>query len=406
MVIFRRLKMRRRIYKLMATSDEVQSEGVPSEDWSMGRRSIIKKRGRSRFEYLHATREENRRKRPFVIIGAVILVLLAGVIGYAYISAFVIPPRNVILRVGDTVYTRGDVVDFIRFNQRVSEEAGVAFSPQFISTLSTLIEYELSYQAAPRFNITVHPDEVERNIAIILGIVPVEQDEISTAGYQADLIEAKRQFLNKTGLSEDDWRSFLQKALFRDKLRDVISADIPRVQPHIFLYSINFQFPPATETIRDINRSFQAGETVEQVASKFSDDPDIERYRGEVGWVPAGVLDSLDPILFGVEEDGRRSLPLGQPSDVYFDSETRRYNVYIISEYTEARTISDDHFQQLTEKALTDFLIAEQRRRFDEDEFFSEFTSANEEWVSKQIQNSSLIPSPTPESPFAGFTER
>jgi hypothetical protein len=201
-------------------------------DYQAGQRSITQRATKSRFEMLREKKERDARGRPFIYGGLALLAVLMAVIGVAYWNAFVAPPRALAIRVGDVEYSRGDVVDLIRFNQRLAEEIGVPFQlgNSVFETLQTIQDAELAFQVSPQYGVSVSPEEVNDRIEFILGFALTE-DEVNSPEYQANIEETKRQFLNRVGLPESVWRDFLKKVLFQERLRDVVGDSIDRIQP-------------------------------------------------------------------------------------------------------------------------------------------------------------------------------
>ena len=56
-------------------------------------------------------------------VGVAIFLILA-VFAVGYVIAFVLPPRELVVRVNDVKYTRGDLVELVRIKQRGAEFAG------------------------------------------------------------------------------------------------------------------------------------------------------------------------------------------------------------------------------------------------------------------------------------------
>ena len=108
-------------------------------------------------------RRSKLRSRPWIIGGAVLLVALLAFPIYAFVKTFTLPPREVAVRVEDSTYTRGDVVDFIRFRQRLTEEVGGQFElgTSLFEALQVIQDNEIAFKLAPRLGIAVSPDEVD-----------------------------------------------------------------------------------------------------------------------------------------------------------------------------------------------------------------------------------------------------
>ena len=127
----------------MATNEDSDVRAA-SADRAPGRREIIAR-----------TRAQKRRNRPFIVAGLLIFLAVLTIPGVAYVQKFVLPPRELAVRVGDVVYTRGDVVDFIRFHQRLAEEQNASFNitDDLLGALETLSAHEIAYQRAPSLGV-------------------------------------------------------------------------------------------------------------------------------------------------------------------------------------------------------------------------------------------------------------
>ncbi len=374
-------------------------EAVLPDQYDPGARSITR-RGPGRKELLAEQRRSKIRSRPWIIGGAILLVALLAFPIYAFIDTFTLPPREVAVRVEDSTYTRGDVVDFIRFRQRLTEEVGGQFElgTSLFEALQVIQDNEIAYKLAPRLGITVTPDEVDLEVEFLLQMNPRDVAERQTEEYQASLAERKRQFLNNVGLSEEVYWEFVRKEVFKNKVRAAIATDVPRIVPHVRLYEVKLE-ETADQDLQRVIRAIEGGEPVEAVAREFSIDPTVVRTGGEVGWFPEDVHPTLDRMLFGVDEDGERLLPFGAPSPPQFDSETRQVAVYVVTEGSEAREVSDDHFEILADNALTNFLN-DHRREFD---LYMELNDRIYAWVNRQVAIASIRPTPTPEQGIPGL---
>ena len=217
---------------------EVVETAIP--DYEAGRRSITNRGGETRRQMVEANRQLQLKSRPFIIVAIVILIGLLTVPVYAYFQSFVFPPRELALRVADTEYSRGDVVNFIRFNQRMSEKLGVPFEigNSLFDALQTLQENELAFQLAPANGISVSAKEVDDRLSSILGFVAVTAAERDSSEYKNNVDEARRQFIHEIGIDEKVFRDFIRKSMFKERLRAVVADQIPRVQAQVHVYQI------------------------------------------------------------------------------------------------------------------------------------------------------------------------
>jgi hypothetical protein len=351
----------------------------------------------SRRQIIYSHQEKKKKARPYLIGGLVLLALILIIPTVAFVLHFVLPPSRLAVQVEDKIYTRGDVVNFIRFNQRLSEELGVPFQigSSLFEALQTISDNEIAFQAAPRLGITVGHDEVDNQITALLGL-PI--DASADQETRANLEEKKRQFLNNVGLAEEVYTDIVRKELFRRGVRDAVGADVPRIQPQVHVYKIAmYGLDTALES--QIHRRLSAGESIESVAKDVSVDPDVGRNQGEVGWFPKGVNEKLNYLIWGENSDGERMLPVGNLSDGILNRETQLLNFYYVAEIAEAREVDAKSYEVLVDQALSDFLNEQRKGMY----VYMELNDRIYNWVNSQVRIGSLLPTPTPPSGIPGL---
>ena len=391
----------------MSTEDHNEEQEKPdiaedsTPDYQAGRRSITNRGGKTRRQIVSDKHDRQVKSRPFITISVILLIGLLVVPVYAYFQIYVFPPRELALRVENTEYSRGDVVNFIRFNQRVSEDLGIPFEigNSLFEALQTLQENELAFQLAPRYGITVSAEEVDERLDSILGFVAIGIAERESKEYKDNVEEAKRQFIHRIGMDEGIFRDFIRKSMFRERLRDVVAESIPRVQVQVHLYEI---IKPArdAEDIRAIERSLKTGSPIESIILEHSLDPNVKRDLGDRGWFPYGVTPSIDNLLFGLDADGERLMPIRAATEPRFDDESNWWSYLIVGEVSEAREVNDENFDALTTRGLTVF-FNEERGDF---ELHMVLDSEIFDWVNKQVRLSALVTTPTPAPAPGGFS--
>ena len=374
-------------------SNKINSKNTES-DYLIGHRSITHKGFKSRFDLLKDKKNQNRKSRPFLYLGFIIILIIVVIPAYSFYSTYIKPPTEIALRVNDKEYTRGDVVDYIRFNQRITEDLGSQFEigTSLFDALQTLQDNEIAYQLAPRYGITVESTEVDEHIENMLGYffektMNVDEEE------QNNFDESKRQFLNKIGLTEEIYRDFIKKTIFKERLRTVVAETIPRVQPQVHVFQITSRNPD-DNLIRKINRDLDAGKPITDITSLYSEDPNIKRNNGEVGWFPYGVVKDLDYLFFGLDSNGDRVLPVRELSPIQYDQEDQSYILYIVEEVSEAREINNSNLESLIDRALVIFLNKERKKIAAEGDLYMDLNDKIYGWVNKQVQLSSLLPTP------------
>jgi hypothetical protein len=153
-----------------------------------------------------------------------------------------------------------------------------------------------------------------------------------------------------------------------------------------------------------MERDLRGGDSVEEVALRYSDDPNVQRNRGDRGWFPFGVSPELDALLFGLDADGNRILALRTPSEGRYDETTRTYSYVIVDEVNDAREVDVENLDALTTRAMTIFLN-EERGNFD---LYMVLDSEIFDWVNKQVRLSTILTTPTPvpfDAQFGGLSQ-
>mgnify|MGYP001449747376 FL=1 len=374
--------------------NDLNDDVVNRSEFSIGQRSIQQSIKKSRMDYLRESKENSSKSRPYFIFGIIIVIILLLIPAYSYFQIYVFPPRELALRVEDKEYSRGDVVNFIRYNQRISEDLGVPFQVgnSLFDAMLTLQENELSYQLAPKYGISVSKEEVDERFSTTLGFVAFNASDdpnLSTED-KVNLDEAKRQFINKIGVTEDDFRDFIKKSMFRERLREVVGQSVPKLQVQVHIYEI-ILFNPDNQIQQKIDRELKAGDPIEDIVMRYSENPNKKRDLGEIGWFPYGTNPELDGLLFGLDKDGNRLLPIRETTSPRYNEEKKWHSYIVVNEVSEAREVDDENMELLVDRAMTLFLN-EERKNFD---LKMVLDSDIFEWVNKQVKMSSLLPTPT-----------
>ncbi|MBR92169.1 MAG: hypothetical protein CL903_05160 [Dehalococcoidia bacterium] len=374
--------------------NDLNDDVVDRSEFSIGQRSIQQSIKKSRMDYLRESKENSSKSRPYFIFGIIIVIILLLIPAYSYFQIYVFPPRELALRVEDKEYSRGDVVNFIRYNQRISEDLGVPFQVgnSLFDAMLTLQENELSYQLAPKYGISVSKEEVDERFSTTLGFVAFNASDdpnLSTED-KVNLDEAKRQFINKIGVTEDDFRDFIKKSMFRERLREVVGQSVPKLQVQVHIYEI-ILFNTDNQIQQKIDRELKAGDPIEDIVMRYSENPNKKRDLGEIGWFPYGTNPELDGLLFGLDKDGNRLLPIRETTSPRYNEEKKWHSYIVVNEVSEAREVDEENMELLVDRAMTLFLN-EERKNFD---LKMVLDSDIFEWVNKQVKMSSLLPTPT-----------
>ena len=349
---------------------------------------------RSRREIISDLEGQRRRNRPYVLAGLLILVGILVIPTVSYIQKFVLPPRKLAVRIENVSYTRGDVVDFIRFHQRLSEDLGQTFAlgSSLFEAVQALTESEIAFQSAPSFGVTVDEREIDSTIRLLLGFPGLTEEEAAKPSFKSQIDEKFFQFLNSVGLSEDVHRGIVRRELIREKVRERLAEDVPRIQEQVHLYQVILASYD-TDTARRVDQRLRSGESIEDLALEYSADPDKQRNRGEVGWIPRGVIPELERLLFGVDEDGNPILEPGKISELLLIPGATGYGLLYIAERAAAREVEPARYEVLKDNALSEW-FQKQRKLLDIEQRI--LNSVDYAWVNRQVRLASLLGTPTP----------
>lgn len=356
----------------------------------------------SRRELIEQKNRQARRNRPFLIAGVLLFIAILAIPAYGYVRQFVLPPREIAVRVNDAVYTRGDVVSFVRFHQRLALESGEEFriTDQLLTALQTISENEIAFQKAPLLGVTVTDAEVQGAIRETIGFPGMSASTAAEPTVKADIDEAFRQLLNRTLLTEAAYTDIIRKGLFREKARRTLQQDIPRLQPQVHLYALEF----SRDTDPDIERArrrLATGDPIEEVAVALSQELIVPRTRGDLGWMPEFVLDDFDVenLIFGVNDRGEPNLQPKTLAEGMWDGESAVYRYYYIDETSEARELDPENLDTLSDRALAVWL---EDQRVSIDNYKLVFNSEIFAWIGAQVAAAGIdlleIPTPVPGS--------
>jgi len=316
---------------------------------------------------------EKRMQRTTLIIGAVVLALVLGIVGYGYYDVFVVPWREPVIRVNDTVFTMSDYVRELRLVRDSSaafgEEADMAVAP--FTLLQTMEDEELIRQGTPRMNVSTSPEEV--TAAIRKQFEPPEdaQKTMDSGQIDAEFKQRYAQALRIMRISEDEFRQKVTVEVLRGKLRELLSAKVPTVGPQVHMYGIAFSDAAKAQ---DVLTRLKNGEDFGVLAKENSTDIASKDKGGDMGWLPKGVLDeTLDDMVWALEPNAL--------SDLVFADQT--YYIVKVAEKAEAMEIAADSRERLKDRAVESWVNDEREANKIERYFNSEKYA----WALQQIQD-------------------
>ena len=373
--------------------DEV--EEVPSQPIRTDRRR----------EFIRIQRDLRKRRFAFGLIGVFMLVIL-GILLAGYVVIFVRPPQQLVVRVNEVRYSRGDMVKLLRVRQKSLETTGqrLDLSTDIFEALQLLVENEIIAQSAPALGITTSDSEIDFSIRAQLD---PEGAAAGTSDAQRDRDYKERygSFLNLSRISEEEHRQIVRRAILRERMRQFIGDSVPSVaeQAHVYRFAVvpNDEIDIILTKYKDMTQgstnSALLSVAFDRITDEFSrESRESVRRGGDIGWVPAGIISEYDDIIFGSSYSD--PLEIGKLSDpVRNQSDAQQLFIFMVSERDPARELSLASRDELKTRALTNWLN-EQRADYD---VYAVMNSDIYNWVIKQLGISSTItPTPAPPSPL------
>ena len=347
-----------------------------------------------------AQRPEDRRAR-LVAIGVIsfLVVLVLGLLVAGYVVVFVRPPSELVIRVNDVTYSRGDMVKLLRVRQKGVEFLGGRFNAgtDVFEALHLMIENEIIVQAAPRLGLSVPDAEVDLEIRSLMSSPPVGKTEDQL---EKEFRERYGSYLNAIQIDEAEHRGLVRRALLRGRMRQYVGESVPSVAEQVHVYRlvvdpgdeldvIRIRYEDAKGLSSDpiiLARAFKG------MVRQFSrDDPEIVRRGGDLGWMPEGANKDYDYLYF--------DLPVGELSvsisDV--DDPQGRLLLFMVSERQNARQVDGRALEALKTVALQDWLNKERQNH----DVYAVFKSEIYDWMIKQLRlTTSRTPEPQQSPPF------
>ena len=339
--------------------------------------------------------EERRRRRLALIIISAMLVVITGIVIAGYVIIFVLPPQQLIVRVNDVVYTRGDMVKLLRLRQRsmeLSDTQGLRTSDDVFEALQLIVENEVIAQAAPSDGIAVSRDEIDN--AVRARIAPSANESLgkSDAQIQREYHERYRQFLNQAQVSEAEHRDLVRKSILREKYRQFVGDQVPAFAEQVYLHriamspndEIDIMQTKLTDSIGDDNSPERIRGILRAIAREFSSDPETYQSAGNLGWTPLGIYEDYEDKFWDLEP-GELSKPtpnMDNPQSIFF---------YVVSERDGNREVTRRNRETLKTRALQMWVNRERQNH----DVYATFNSDIYAWFIEQLRISAST-TPTP----------
>jgi len=306
---------------------------IPTPDWDPHHRGTLGTQLFGRSPKFYGT----------VFISLLVLVAL-GIVGYAFLNDYIEDrnrPSSTALQVEDTRFKLDYFSDRLKIyiDQFGGPGSDTAQPETALPALSgVLITEETLRRFADELEIEATEDNIREGIASRLGI--------SASDGSFDLLF--QQELERTGLSEEDYRGMVEATVLEAKAREKFLAEIPSTAESVRYRQI---LVGTDAEAQDIKKQLDEGADFAALAADKSLDNSTNAKGGQVDWLPRGVMEaSTEELIFALEVGQASIIPLPQ-------------GVVIVEmeEKDDAREVSENQKSRLGDRKFTTW-VDEKRR--------------------------------------------
>jgi peptidyl-prolyl cis-trans isomerase D len=205
-----------------------------------------------------------------------------------------------------------------------------------VITVTPLPEPTLVVTEEPVDEPTVMPDEEGAEPTPLPSATPFTID-----AFQANYDESISGLTEITGLTTEDFRYFFESLYLRDKLLEVIAADVQSVEEQIWVQHI---LVDSEELANEILARFAQGESWSDLAATYSIDASNAQNDGDLGWI--------GPDVAFVPEFKQAAFALGQAEiSAPVQSQFGWHIIRVLGR--ELRPVEEQRFQQMRQEAFT-----------------------------------------------------
>lgn len=149
--------------------------------------------------------------------------------------------------------------------------------------------------------------------------------------------------------SEKQLRQVIESQLYRQKVMEALTRDLPRTQEQVWARHI---LVPDQQTAETVETRLKQGEDFAKLAAEFSTDEATKNNAGDLGWFPVGQMDpSFEKVAF--------NLKIGQISDPV-ETQFGWHIIQVLGH--EDRPLSDAQYQQLQLTKFNEWLTQQRSK--------------------------------------------
>ncbi|MFQ5854421.1 MAG: peptidylprolyl isomerase [Anaerolineae bacterium] len=337
----------------------------------MAKRTKQRQPGRPTPKEVRRRRRNVREQRTLLAGAAAVIAAIVLILGFGFYRENIAAARAPVAVVnGQAITTRKyqQMVNYQRFN--VLSRLGDQIDPQVLvsffesqlpqTVLDNVIEQVFIEQKAAEEGITVTDQEVQEAIERALGFTgdepaptaPTDAGVTTTlpAGSvtREEFNERYRNFLEtlktQAGVSESQYREILRGELLREKIRELIAADVPVTAPQVHARHILVE---TEEEAQEIRQRLLDGEDFATVAKELSTDTGTAEKGGDLGWFGLGTMvPEFEKVAFN-EPIGKISEPVKSQSG---------YHIIEVLERDDNRALSPSELDEARQNSFSRWL--------------------------------------------------
>ncbi len=343
---------------------------------------------------------QERQKRILFVFGIVTVALVVLVLAFGYYQEYVVKPSAPVATVNGKSISRRDYQSLVRYErfQLASTLSNVqsqlamldptAEDQQFLvqylqqqqqqlqtqasglpsQALEEMIDDELTRQEAAKRGLQVTAEELQAEIETQFGYErnpPTPTPEPITATqtitvtptptatpmteeeFQKNYGEYVLSLRKNVKFSEPAFRRLFESTLYRNKLQEVLSQEVPTTAEQVHARHI---LVATEDEAKKVLERLKAGETFEALAKELSTDTSNKETGGDLGWFGRGTMVTEF-------EDAAFALQPGQTSDPV--QTTYGYHIIQMIERDANHLLDEDTLAQKKSSALEDWLSAQ-----------------------------------------------
>ena len=289
------------------------------------KRKVVAQRAPSKRHVAEWQRQKKLSRYAFVV-GVLVIASILAIIGYGYYDFQVKPARaeqqrldQTALKVNDKVISNGYLLKLlIAYGQGMQSPPSANFIDSIIEIVQST---EILVQEAPKINISVSDEEIDKDIRTKLGFTSGD-----TKNTEGDFQKAYALLLERTGLTDQEFRYVTKTSLLQTKASDeYVGKSVPTEEMQVQVARILLR---SEEDANKVVQQLQSGVSLATLVKDLSQDTASKDKDGNTGWITRNEMsEAWDEIAFQLKKD--------ETSQPFFDNDVAVYGGYWVVKVTE-----------------------------------------------------------------------